>query len=242
MLIHPLYSINGQTFLAESLTLTGLFRDYPGSLPWNGTASVGNSSSHNITTGSTSTPGPIINSRKTANFDGTQSITTADNISVYFTTVNTFSGWVLFNTASVTTNNTVNKFVNQCLLCYHGASFFYVYLRSTGNIGFGIFNGTANVEVETTFNIGKWQLVEFSISGGTTMSIRCSNDKLFATNSTAAGMGASAAPIDIGVDPGGTNFYNGIIAEIGLYNNLLTAQNFDDIRYNYIPRRYGIVV
>lgn len=231
----------GAPFDPTQQSMTAIFRDFTTG-PWNGTASLGTSSSHIFSNGS----GGTVVAGSSLNGHGTAAMVQAS--SDYFTlnvtgldllgqggSITGWSGYVLVNVSSIATN-TSPFYQNDGIMCTSGSSSFGIYLKSTGIVGMGIFNGTINPTVETSFTTGIWQLVQFKWDG-TSMFIRVNGASWSAPVATTAPTG-SGLTFELGRSPG-VEYMNGTIAEFGMTNVTWSDGFFEGLR-QYASDRYQL--
>lgn len=246
---------NGTTWVPSSsivfdpatLSLTGWWRDYPGTSPWSGTASAGTSTSNSISE-ATNPPnaGTALNAHATANFDGTNDVL-GDSVGSLDTYVNAGdgSGWVLFNADTATSDSGAGT-------RYNNPQFF---IDSNGVMGCGFSTAGVHVFVTDGSNgitekviacaTGGWHLVSWKYhyaSPGLTLSIRLDGGAWqTATSGAGSGLSGTINPDSIHVGPrytGGTVFFDGRIAEMATSDTFISDANFDNVK-SYINNRYS---
>jgi hypothetical protein len=223
-------------FDPATLALTGWWRGYASS-PWGGTTSAGTSDTEALSEG-TNPPsaGTTVNGHAPADFDGTNDRLLADiggNIDDFYN-AGTYSGWALVYADSVATDST-DPYSNDAILSAQGASFYGVYLRSSGLVGLYHYD-TGWTKVETAFSTGGWHLVQWK-ANGTTMKIRVDS------GSWASQAAGSIADVTnrfvLGENWNGGAHLNGKILDLGLIDSVLTDAEFDDI-VAYVNDRYAL--
>lgn len=233
-------------FDPATLSLTGWWRNYPGSSPWSGTTSVGTSASQSLSE-ATHPPGAgaALNSHGTASYNGTNSQFTASGTEATYLASAVGSGWVLFNATAATTDAGVGSRLNN-------PQFF---VDSVGSFGIGF--STAGIHVVTVdpsngtnekviaCATGAWHVLQWEYvytSPGLTLSIALDSGG-FQQLTSSFGSGLSGSRTGTMTSGGKllstAPFFNGLIADMGISSAALNNTDFTNVR-SYINARYGL--
>lgn len=214
-----------------SLALTGYWRANYSSAPWTGTASAGNSGSRNLvaTFDASPTTGTALNGYIPASFDGTMSL--SGGASVYAAD-QAFSGWVLLNPVSVA-GGTI---LQDTSLAYN---LYFVAGEGGSYVFFDLNSGAGSVHKLTVAST--WQLITFRYSNGGNIEVGVNEvPGSSGGTSTTAYVDNISAPTELVVGSG-VQYYDGLIAEIGLSNTVLTDTDFNNIK-TYVNSRYALAL
>jgi hypothetical protein len=227
---------SGETFDPATLALTSWWRASYTASPWVGAASAGISGTRDLTEATNPpTAGAAVNGRTPAAFDGTNDSLTAGGDLDTAVNAASGSGWALVKIASLRTNNP-NSYENEAIIATVTNSYYQVVLKTTPEVIFSVFDGVSHKTASAPIATGTWTLVQWRHNGAT-VQIRVDSG---AWVSTASGsVGAVTNAVKIGVDPAGTRFYYGDIADIALTDAVLTDDEFNDV-VSYINNRYGL--
>lgn len=235
-LLFPVYASAGGNWSPAKLSLAAWLRNYGGGT-WSGTASLGVSGdgSHDFADpGNEPATGATLNGYGTADFNGTNDYLLADgDWGDYYTS--SISGWALINPDDVATSG-------QYVFCVaYGGRLSLAIGASSGRLSLNYNSGVNSVYKDGLSN-GTWALATFRHTG--------SNIQVGINEAPGASGGASTAAyasslastenVALGsVEDGSFNYYNGRIAEFGLYNGNLDDSVYAQIKA-YANSFYGL--
>lgn len=211
-----------------TLSLSMFCRNYTGTSDWNGTASAGASGdgSHDLVDPGNQPGNATLNGFGTADFNGTsQFFNTDGNFASYGSSI-AFSFWALVNFDVVTGTKT---------LLQEGSSSVEIY-NFGGTLGFDINGGDESVGL-AGLTTATWTLVTARYDG-TTIGVGINGPPTGSTTAygdTLLTMGTTR----IGTMAGGSNYFDGKMAEIGMANTALSDGTFTSLK-GYINARYGL--
>jgi hypothetical protein len=229
------------SFDPASLSLQGWWRggDYDGSVTWTGTASAGNSGSHNLTvnTGLPTNGGATLNGHTTIHFSGGAFGPSFQNATfANFVSASAWSSWMLINFVDEPSDNAdTNPFGNANVWRDDNGDA-GVFVRSTGPGVQAAVNDGAVKCASTTFTNGAWHLLQARFNG-TNVEVRVDNGSW--VTHAAGNMTSNIGQLLVG--EGISNAIHGDMAEMSLANTRFSDATFDNVR-GYINSRYGLSI
>ena len=218
------------------LALTGWWRASFAASPWVGTASAGASGSRDLTEAVTPPAvGAPLNSLDPADFDGTNDKIVAAGITDNYVNGNAGSVWILFNArtgvaapgaaAPYATDGLFNDLVGAGL----NIGF------STAGFQAGFYDLVSWDSAIVAASTGAWHLGQAKWDGST---IKARVDSS-AWASVARGNLNIGGVLQVGknFDPG--TFFDGLVADVGVIDAVLSDSGFDDIK-EYVNDRYAL--
>lgn len=227
------------SFSPATLSLTGWFKDYPGSAPWTGSASAGNSGSHNLVTRNVDpSAGATLNGHNTADFNGT----TQDlNSSVSLSSLIGSSGTIIYLLKTRTAAAPAGSgYSDVNLLGIHASGSFEFSINSTGPRGWIFDLASGFDDNQQTASLNAFHLVQFRFN--TTLSeVRVDSSAWNPVTINGGGRDQSNDAIipHIGTDWLNSIYLDGIIPEIIITNSKLTDTDCNNIK-GYINTRYAL--
>lgn len=220
-----------------SLAPTGWWRASFASSPWAGVASSGSSGGRDLTEATNPpTVGAALNSLNPADFDGVNDkLVSAVNWATYLPSAGA-SGVVLFNSDSAVADGTTS-YLNPGLVTEatqgYGAAF------ADNGFQYGGYTGSW-VRSTVSCSAGAWHLGRFK-HDATGFYAGADSGAWGAPGGVAAPAYGLAPPgvLRLGVNYNASKWFDGRIAEVILYDSVLSDANFDNIR-DYINSRYAL--
>lgn len=224
-------------FSPATLTLTGWWRSYAGTSPWNGTASAGSSGSNTWTGAGGSLPanGTALNGKSTALFDGTNDEMTASGTPTTYLSTSAWTISVLVRLSSAAAPG-VNVYDNAALLTDGNAAFG----ADVSSSGFKahIYDGGAYYETAwTAAGTGSYHLLQ-AYYDGTNIYHRVDSGSWSAGTASGAISGL-AASFFLGRNWNGGAFLAGTIAEVITASSVISRANLDNVKA-YVNTRYNL--
>lgn len=111
---------------------------------------------------------------------------------------------------------------------------------STGQLSTVVANGAFQLDTSpSAISLSTDTILEFHYEINGTINFTANGVSLGTQTNTLSGVNSNNAVLNIGVANGGTNFYEGEMAQILLFNTLLSTANRNNVG-NYLANRYGL--
>jgi hypothetical protein len=229
-------------FDRQALSLTAYFKNYAG-VVWNGSTSAGVSSSQTLSGSNNPTVGSQ-NGHGTAVINGTTNLLAFNNTLETYINTNSSSGYAVVNLTSIDSNNATTP-LNDALLA--ASSVYYgLFFKNDGvnkTVVFYIFDAGTNRTCSRAIATGAWTVITWKHSGST-MYIGVDELPGAAGGASTGATSATNSPSNraqtprIGAGSGGAGPINGILAEFGWSDTVISDANFTKI-LNSMRAEYG---
>lgn len=231
-------SYGASVFDPATLPLTGWWRASFSGSPWAAVASAGTSGANGDLAEATTPPatGAAVNGHTPADFDGSDDkLSVATALTTFFST----TAWtivVLFN-ADTAQAYGADEYDNESLLSTAGAGAAEIGMAFSSN-GVSVWHveGADWPGVTVACATGGWHLARAKYDG---TNIKLSIDSGAYSPQAAGNVSTLAETLQVGVDWGGVQFFDGKIAEIMFADTALSDANLDNIK-SYINARYAL--
>lgn len=227
----------GAVFNPGTQSLTLWLRDSFTASPWVGTASAGNSGSHDFAE-ATNPPavGSALNGFTPPDFDGTNDVLSGAALSTYLS-ASAFSLWVLFNADAAAADPGASNHYNSPYLFGDSATYMFLAFDAAG-VTARVSDGSTFPEVTVACATGGWHLAQVQY-GSSTLKVRVDGGS-WSSAATCAAIGDLTSTARTGLSYSGAA-YNGRIAEIGVSNTTIALATFDDV-LTYARSRYSLAL
>lgn len=182
----------------------------------------------------------IQNSRDVVRFDGSEKFLASNGWAMG--SLGSSGGFTVFaalNAASISTDST-DPYSNVTLLSDDWGVFAGLYFRSSGVVGVGLYDGTAERAVSLSYTANTWKVITFVFTGSEIqLRINGGSPSTSSVSSSSWLNSNTAYLVHLGEMSGFNNFFNGDLGELVTYNANLSSGDRAAIE-SYLMTKWGI--